>query len=151
MRKREREDGKFFKEFQEYLESLGDINLLYRKENEAVRNISEQFSVLRRHCSYSNFEIIFKIVDKYCPELKDRMLSYRDSLLSFEKTTTVDVYLCAISAHGQIWAGFSRMAMKINKLTTECTLYQIRMLKESIIRNASLESYHMDISPLSPS
>lgn len=65
------------------------------------------------------------------------MTTYRDSLLSFEKTTTVDVYLCAISAQGRIWAGFIRMAMCLNKLPAECTLYEIRILKESLEKAAA--------------
>ena len=122
-----------------YLVELGHTKL---NEDEVIkaRNVSEQFSILRQNCSYSNFGIIFNIVDKFCPELKERMLTYRDSLLSFEKTTTVDLYLCAISAHGKIWAGFLRMAMRLNTSTTECTLYQIRMLKESIERATTLQS-----------
>ena len=72
------------------------------------------------------------------------MLSYRDSLTAFERTTTVDVYLCAISAlpDGAI---FVKMAMRLNKAPSECTLHEIRELKESIDEEASLESYAMYI------
>ena len=71
------------------------------------------------------------------------MLNYRDSLTSFEKSTAVDVYLSAISAHpgGAIRKGYIRMTMKINKLPSECKLYEIRELKESIEENAALESH----------
>ena len=71
------------------------------------------------------------------------MLSYRDSLIVFENATTVDVYLCAISAPpgGRISAGFMRMTLKINKPASECTLHEIRELKESIEEEAALESY----------
>ena len=71
------------------------------------------------------------------------MLSYRNSLIVLEKVTTVDVYLHAISAPpgGKIYAGFMRMMMKINKPASECTLHEIRELKESIEEEADLESY----------
>ena len=71
------------------------------------------------------------------------MTSYRDSLIAFEKSTTVDMYLCAISAHpgGEIMKAFIRMTMKINKPSSECTLYEIRQLKESIQEEAALQSY----------
>ena len=68
------------------------------------------------------------IVKRFCnEELKQRMLSYRDSLTAFEKTTTVDVYLCAISARpdGAISAGFVKMTMKMNKAPSQCTLHEI--------------------------
>ena len=136
---KERENAKFFNEFQDFLMELGQTKLLYRNEDEALkaRNMPEQFSILHCNCSYSNFGIIFNIIDKFCPALKNRMTTYRDSLLSFEKTTTVDVYLCAISAHGRIWAGFIRMAMRLNKSPAECTLYEIRVLKESLEKAAA--------------
>ena len=76
------------------------------------------------------------------------MLKYRDSLTIFEKATTVDVYLCAISARpgGKLSQGFICMTMKINKPLSECTLYEIRGLKEAIEEKASLESYFMYIN-----
>ena len=73
------------------------------------------------------------------------MTGYRDSLVAFEKSTTVDVYLCAISARpgGKVSEGFIRMTMKINKPPSECSLYEIREFKESIEETAYLESYAM--------
>ena len=105
--------------------------------------IQKLFIILGRHCNYTNYEIILHIVKRFCKELTERMLSYRDSLIVFEKTTTVDVYLCAISAPpcGRISAGFMRMTLKINKPASECTLHEIRELKESIEEEATLESY----------
>ena len=113
-----------------------------------AQTIQMLFIILGRHCNYTNYEIILHIVKRFCKEeLKQRMLSYRDSLTAFEKTTTVDVYLCAISARpdGAISAGFMKMTMKMNKAPSECTLHEIRKLKESIDEEASLESYAMYI------
>ncbi|CAI8058308.1 Ankyrin repeat domain-containing protein 17, partial [Geodia barretti] len=75
------------------------------------------------------------------------MLKYRGSLTTFEKSTTVDIYLCAISARpgGEISLAFARMTVKLNKPPSECSLYEIRELKESIEEKASLESYAMYI------
>ena len=125
------------------------IRFFSRNEDEILKTetIEKLFVILGRYCNYSNYEIIFHIVKRFCPELKGRMLKYRDSLTSFEKSTTVDVYLCAISARpgGEISKGFIRMTMKINKPPSECTLYEIRELKESIEEKATLESYAMYI------
>lgn len=64
---RERENVKFFNEFQDYLAELGQSKLLYRNEDEALkaRNMPEQFSILHCNCSYSNFGIIFNIIDTF--------------------------------------------------------------------------------------
>ena len=107
-------------------------------------DVEELFAILSPYCNYSNYEIILHVIKKFCETaLKTRMLSYRDSLEKFEMATTVDVYLCSISAHpeGEIWSHFSRMVLKINKPASECTLYQIRQLKELIMERASLHSY----------
>ena len=152
----ETRDKAFAHRFREHLLDLPvtkkqvHVHFFVKNEKEilAADTIEKVFSILRRHCNYRNYEIILHIVKRFCKEeLKQRMLSYRDSLTAFEKTTTVDVYLCAISARpdGAISAGFVNMTMKMNKAPSECTLHEIRELKESIDEEASLESYAMYI------
>ena len=155
--KRECQDPKFIEKFKEYLLTLPFAKKLlqirynfFRIQDEILKakTIQKLFLIINRYCNYSNYKIIFNIVKEFCPdELKGRMERYRDSITSFEKATTVDVYLCAISARpgGEISQGFIRMTMKINKPPSECTLYEIRVLKESIEEEATLESYAMYI------
>ena len=153
---KEKKDETFTDEFRDHLLDLPvakkavHIRFFTRNEDEILNaeNIRKLFAILSRYCNYSNYEIIFHVVKRFCHyELKGRMLTYRNSLTGFEKSTTVDVYLCAISARpgGEISQGFIRMTMKINKPPCECTLYEIRELKESIEEKASLESYAMYI------
>ena len=155
----ETRDKAFAHRFREHLLDLPvtkkqvHVHFFVKNEKEilAADTIEKVFSILRRHCNYRNYEIILHIVKRFCKEeLKQRMLSYHDSLTAFEQTTTVDVYLCAISARpdGAISAGFVKMTMKMNKAPSECTLHEIRELKESIDEEASLESYAVYI--LSP-
>ena len=149
--KKERKDSDFFDKFRDHLLDLPvakkpiHVRFFIRKEDEIMeaKTIFKIFIILGRYCNYSNYEIIFHIVKRFCHELKGRMERYRSSLTIFEKATTVDVYLCAISARpgGEISQGFIRMTMKINKPPSECTLYEIRELKESIEEKASVESY----------
>ena len=75
------------------------------------------------------------------------MLDYRDSRESFERATTVDIFLCAISAStkGKIFRGFSQMVMKIDKPASECTLHEIRRLKESLARDSYIHPYSVFI------
>ena len=154
--KKQIENPEFVERFQNHLLDMPvtkkqiHIRFFTRNEDEILNTntIKKLFAILSRYCNYSNYEIILHIVKKFCHhKLKGRMERYRDSLTSFEKATTVDVYLCAISAHpgGGVREGFIRMTMKINKPPSECTLYEIRVLKESIEQKASLESYAMYI------
>ena len=153
--KKESENSMFFRRFRNHLLDMPvtrkqvHIRFFSRNEDEimAADTIERLFVILSRYCNYSNYDIIFHIVKRFCHGLMGRMVRYCNSLTSFEKATTVDVYLCAISAHpgGGVREGFIRMTMKINKPPSECTLYEIRMLKESIEQKASLESYAMYI------
>ena len=149
--KREKEDSVFLDRFRDHLLDLPvskkQIHVRFFTANEEeifeAETIRKLFIILGRYCNYFNYEIIFHVVKRFCYELNDRMTSYRDSLTSFEKATTVDIYLCAISARpgGEISQGFIRMTMKINKPSSECTLYEIRELNESIEEKASLQSF----------
>ena len=159
---KERENPNFVDRFRDHLLELPvakkQVHIHFFVDNEedilAAKTIQKIFIILGRYCNYINYEIILHIVKRFCKELKQRMLSYRDSLTAFEKTTTVDVYLCAISARpdGKVSAGFVKMTMKIRKAPSDCTLHEIRELKESIDEEASLESYTMYIeSPVESS
>ena len=150
--KRESQNAEFIGKFRDHLLDLPvskrPIHSKFFRENEdeilEASNIPKMFAILGRYCNYSNYDIIFIVVERFCEtSLKTRMLSYRDSLEKFEMATTVDVYLCAISAHpkSKIFKGFAQMVLKINKSIYVCTLHEIRQLKEAIASNASLHSY----------
>ncbi|CAI8026097.1 Putative ankyrin repeat protein MM_0045 [Geodia barretti] len=152
---RESQDPKFVRKFRDHLLDLPvtkkqvHVRFFSRNEDDILKaeTIQKLFLILGRYCNYTNYEIIFHVVKRFCHTLRGRMTNYRDSLVAFEKSTTVDVYLCAISARpsGKVSEGFIRMTMKISKSPSECSLYEIRELKESIEENASLESYGMYI------
>ena len=157
---RENRDQSFVGTFRDHLLDLPctkkqvHLKFFVRNEKEILESdtIQKLFIILGRHCNYTNYEIILHIVKRFCKDLTQRMLSYRDSLIVFEKATTVDVYLCAILAPpgGRVSAGFMRMTVKINKPASECTLHEIRQLKESIEEEAVLESYAMYIETPEP-
>ena len=153
--KREHQDPKFFERFRDHLLDMPvvkktvHIRFFARNEDEilAARTIQRLFIILGRYCNYSHYEIIFHVSKRFCSELQGKTLVYHKSLTTFEKSTTVDVYLWAISAltGGVIFKEFVHMTMRINKPPTQCTLHEIRQLKESIDEKASLESYAMYI------
>ena len=153
--KKQEADSDLFHRFQDHLLDLPvskkqvHVRFFTRNEDEILKaeTFQKLFIILGRYCNYSNYEIIFHVVKRFCHDLKGRMLKYRGSLTTFEKSTTVDIYLCAISARpgGEISLAFTRMTVKLNKPPSECSLYEIRELKESIEEKASLESYAMYI------
>ena len=125
-----------------------------QKEKEILNaeNIEKIFAVLRPYCNYSNYDIILHLVNKFCDAvLKKRMLGYRDSFQSFEIDTTIDIFLAAISACPEMCEAFSRMATKINKPGNECTLHDVRQVKEAIAKAASLHSYSVYIESVAES
>ena len=149
--KREQQEEDFFSKFQFYLLNMSvrrrqiHVKFFNMSENEILQSdtIKKLFIILGRHCNYTNYEITLHIVNRFCKELNEQMVFYCESLINFEKATTVRIYLSAISARetGRIYKGFMSMTMKISKPASECTLYEIRQLKESIEEEAELESY----------
>ena len=114
-----------------------------------AKSMLKVFAILKRYCSYRNYEILQHIVNKFCkPALQQKMQEYCQSLEKFEKATPVDVYLAAIpdEANEELEKAFSKMVMRIDKPASECTLYDIRKLNEAIIQGSSLSSHSIYIS-----
>ena len=106
-----------------------------------AKNMRKMFAILKRYCSYRNYEILQHIVKKFCgAALQQKMQEYCQSLERFEKATPVDVYLIAVpdETSEEVENAFSKMALKINKPASECTLYELRKLNEAIIQGSSL-------------
>ena len=89
---RENRDQKFLSKFRDHLLDLPctkkqvHVQFFVRNEKEILESdtIQKLFIILGRHCNYTNYEIILHIVKRFCKELTQRMLSYRDSLIVFE-------------------------------------------------------------------
>ena len=111
-----------------------------------AKNTEKIFAIIRCYCSYRNYAVLQEVVRKFCEAvLQQRMQEYCDSLEKFEKETAVDIYLKAIEASDILKTSFTKMTVKINKPASECTLHEIRKLKEAITERASLHSYSMYI------
>ena len=157
---KESKNPKFFDKFRDHLLDLPVAKkvvhnkFLRDSEDEILeaKNIRKLFAILGRYCNYSNYEIILHLIKKFCEAaLKRRILRYRDSLVKFEMATTIDVYLCAIAACQKMSEAFSKMAVKINKPASVCTLHEIRRLKEDIAKEAHLHSYSVYCESVSES
>ena len=117
-----------------------------------AKDMEKIFAILRRYCSYRNYGVLREVVRKFCEAvLQRRMQEYCESIEKFEKTTTVDVYLEADEAGEVLSSEFTKMTMKINKATSECTLHEVRKAAETIADKANLQSYSVYIGDISES
>ena len=157
---KECDDPKFLDKFRDRLLGLpiakksSHIKFFRESEDEILeaKNMRKVFAILNRYCSYRNYEILHHLVKKFCEaQLKTRMEEYCESLKRFEMATTINIYLSAISACQDLSLAFSRMALKINKPASMCTLHEIRMFKDALTEKASLHSYSMYIETVAES
>ena len=117
-----------------------------------AKDMEKIFAILRRYSSYRNYAVLREVVRKFCEAvLQRRMQEYCESLEKFEKATFIDVYLEAIEASDVLSEEFTKMTVKINKPTSECTLHEVRKLKETIAERASLHSYSVYVGDISES
>lgn len=125
------------------------INFFRANEAEILEagSVRKILAVLNRYCSYYNYEIIFCIIEGAGGASNARFLTYRQSFTDFEKMTTVEVFLKAVSAspQGGVCQEFIEMTLKLNKPASVCTLHEIRQLRETIAEEASLHSYSVYI------
>ena len=117
-----------------------------------AENMRKIFAILIRYCNYRNPDVLKQVVIDFSnAELQQRMGEYCNSLERFEKATTVDVYLVAISAGEELSLAFTRMTEKINKPPSVCTLHEIRKMNKALTEKASLQSYSVYIESVSES
>ena len=145
---KERKDTKFISKFRQHIMSFDKraihARFISRNEDDIIsaKSVQKLLAILSRCCSYTNYEMILHTINCFCgQELKMEMSKYKKSLLEFEKTT-IDVYLCAISAQpgGEISKRFTIMAMEVNKPTHMCTLYEARGKKRAIAECVNLNT-----------
>ena len=157
---KESQDPKFLARFRDHLLDLPvskrtfHAKFFYKNEDEIFKTetIERIFAILHRYCNYFNYDIILHLVKKFCDAvLKKRMLDYRDSFQSFEIDTTINIFLAAISASPEMCEAFSRMAARIDKSANECTLHEVRQVKEAIANTASLHTYSVYIESVAES
>lgn len=117
-------------------------------ENEILdaKNVRKIFAILCRYWNYRNYDILENIILWYDNDsLQTKMQEFYRMLEEFEKATPVDVYVIAEPANESVKAEFSKMVAKLEKSSSECTLYDLRKLKEEIAGGASLKRYSVYI------
>ena len=157
--KKDSQDPKFLDQFRDHLLELPvakkgiHVKFFDEKEDKILeaKNIQKLFTIISRYCNYSNYEIILHLVKKFCEAaLKSRMFSYRDSLIEFEKATTIDIYRLAIPAHrDEVLEAFSKVVAKLQKPASVCTLYEVREMNEALVEKGNLHSYSVYVESVS--
>ena len=150
---RESLDKKFLDRFRDRLlilpvaKKAAHVRFFRESEDDiiAAKSIRKLFAILSRYWSYRNYEILSEIVHSFCDNLKGSMQQYCQSLEEFERATAVDVYTKAISAGKKLEMALSEMVLRIKKSESNCSLYEIRKLKEEIAEEASLHSHSVYI------
>jgi hypothetical protein len=155
MCKKESCDCMFLDRFRDYLFVLPvakkAIHVKFFRKNEddilEAKNIRKLFVILSRYWSYNNHEILLEITVWFCDEsLQASMQEYCKMLEGFEKATTVDIYVSAIPLKEKQKEAFSKIVVQMDKPSSECTLYDIRVLNEAIVEESYLESHSVYIS-----
>ena len=145
------QDPKFFSTFRNHLlelpvsEQAINAELFCQNEKEILeaRNIQELLTIICCYCNFSNYEIVFHLIRNFCEgALKSRMFGYYDSLITFEKATTIDLYHCAIPAlHSEVPETFAKVVVEINKSSSVYTLHKVRKFTETLAKTAYLHPY----------
>ena len=153
---KESQNEEFLDEFRDHLlilpvaKKATHVKFFRESEDDILeaRNIRKLIAILSRYWSYRNYEILSEIVDSFCESLQESMQQYCLSLEEFEKATAIDIFLIAISACQELSLAFAKMAVKINKPASVCTLHEVRKLKDALAEKASLHSYGMYIESM---
>ena len=156
---KESQDPKFLHRFRNHLLELPvakkaiHVKFFHKKLDEILdaTNIHKLFTIISDYCNYPNYEIILHLIKKFCEAvLQSKMFSYRDSLIEFEKATTIDIYRLAIPAHrDEVLKAFSKVVAKLNKPASVCTLYEVRQMNEALVEKGNLHSYSVYVESVS--
>ena len=152
---KENQDRRFLKKFRTRLLLLpvskkpSHAKFFHDSEDEILKATTTQklVAILCRYLNYRNYEILVHIIERFCDApLQKSMQEYCKMLEEFEMATTVDVYICSMPHDKELEVAFSKMVMKIDKPSTKCTLYEIRMLNETLAKESSVCSHSVYVS-----
>jgi len=122
-----------------------------RKEEERIQNaksIYELFTILDKHWNWSDYCLLQRLISNFGDDsLKKEMTTYVAELEEFEKATTILLF-CSATKHWKHPYYFNKAVIMLQKDASECTLYDIRKLKEDLARESSLNEaaiYYDDV------
>ena len=126
------------------------LHFLRKKREKILRaeNIHEIFDILDEYWNWSDYYLLQRLVTEFGGDsLKEDMAKYLVELEHFERATTIQLFRSAMKP----WKHpdhFSKAIIMLRKDATECTLYDVRKLKEDLARKSSLNEgaiYYHDV------
>ena len=158
--KKELQDSNFIDDFRDYLlflplsKKAPHVKFFRDSEDDIIqaKTVLKLLAILGRYCNYTNYDLLLHLINKFCSAAeKKRMQDYCNSLEKFEVSTSVNIYLVAISAGSDILQEFSEIVMKLKRRASKCTLHEVRRFKEDLCKTGALHSYSVCIEGLAKS
>ena len=120
--------------------------ILLQKEKERIQeaqSVQKVFDILDPYWNHVDYELLEYIVQEYCDkEIKKQMENYKSELHKFEKATPVEHLTSAANFH-PLPPDYSTLTVTLMKDAKECSLYDVRQMKNSIAQRANLKPYVM--------
>ena len=111
---------------------------------QCATSVSMIFKLLRDHWNYTDFALLHHIIKEFGDNgTKVMMETYISSLELFEKQTTIQDYEDATGERKKVPQHFIEAAFEVigYKDPSEYTLYEVRLIVESLAQQSSLEPY----------
>lgn len=123
----------------------------------SATSVDEIFTILDKYWNYSDYALLQHLVDQFGEgALKKEMSEYVATLEQFERSTTIqEINIVASNSRYRkrhVYAGydFSTVTFQLPRDPAVCTLYEVRLLKESLEKRSSLEPYVLLLKTISP-
>ena len=159
-KEKEAESTTFLTKFKTLLTTLPLSNkherLYFLKEEkkciDTAKDVEEILDILDPHWNYREYAFLERIIEEFgTSELKKEMKEYVAELENFEKTTSVEDYNSAAQDKIEIPAHFKELAITQSKDPAQCSLYDVRQLKDEIVGRSTLTGYAVFLKSASPS
>ena len=124
---------------------MGETHQLLQEESEKIMRakcVHEIFQILKPYMNHVDYALLEHIVLKYCNSvIKGLMVEYKLILHHFEKETSAKHFISSGAKSNQVPPHYSTLKTTVGMDAEKCSLYHVRMVKESIAVKANLKPY----------
>ena len=123
--------------------------LFLRKKKKAIertKGVCEIFYLLEDYWNWSDYDLLQKLITDFGDEtLQQKMTMYLTQLENFEKNTSVLEFKRVVKRKQKCPYDFTRIVIKLKKDSSECTMHEVRKLKEAAASESAIEAYALHI------
>ena len=121
-------------------------HMRFLKEKEelikAAPDVGEIFQILHPYWNHVDYSLLEHITMEFGNrKLKKAVKVYVSQLIKFEKDTTIQVFVDATCDDRQVPPEFRAILIELDQRPSDCTLYDVRKFKESLVCRSSLSAY----------